>query len=54
MQTSRVLIIDDEPILLDTLASTVRLRLPDVHIERADSGSRLLAHPVDRVCRRPV
>lgn len=38
MQTSRVLIIDDEPILLDTLASTVRLRLPDVHIERADSA----------------
>ena len=38
MQTSRVLIIDDDPILLDTLASTLRLRLPDVHIETVDSA----------------
>ena len=38
MQTSRVLIIDDDPILLDTLASTLRLRLPDVHIETIDSA----------------
>lgn len=38
MQTSRVLIIDDDLILLDTLASTLRLRLPDVHIETVDSA----------------
>ena len=38
MQTSRVLIIDDDLILLDTLASTLRLRLPDVHIETIDSA----------------
>lgn len=38
MQTSRVLIIDDDSILLDTLASTLRLRLPDVHIETVDSA----------------
>lgn len=38
MQTSPVLIIDDDPILLDTLASTLRLRLPDVHIETVDSA----------------
>jgi DNA-binding NtrC family response regulator len=38
MQTSRVLIIDDDSILLGTLASTLRLRLPDVHIETVDSA----------------
>lgn len=38
MQTSRVLIIDDDSILLGTLASTLRLRLPDVHIETLDSA----------------
>lgn len=38
MQTSRVLIIDDDLILLDTLASTLRLRLPDAHIETVDSA----------------
>jgi two-component system, NtrC family, response regulator AtoC len=38
MQTSRVLIIDDDPIFLDTLASTLRLRLPDAHIETCDSA----------------
>lgn len=35
---SRVLIIDDDPILLDTLASTLRFKLPDVHIETVDSA----------------
>ncbi len=38
MQTSRVLIIDDDPILLDTMASTLRLRLPDAEIESFDSA----------------
>lgn len=38
MQLSPVLLIDDDPILLDTLASVLRLRLPDVHIETADSA----------------
>jgi DNA-binding NtrC family response regulator len=38
MQTSHVLIIDDDPILLGTLASTLRLRLPDAHIETVDSA----------------
>ena len=35
---SRVRIIDDDPILLDTLAWTLRLKLPDVHIETVDSA----------------
>ena len=34
----RVLIIDDDPILLDTLASTLRLKIPDVHIATVDSA----------------
>ena len=38
MHISRVLIIDDDSILLGTLASTLRLRLPDAHIETADSA----------------
>jgi len=38
MQHAPVLVIDDDPILLDTLASVLRLRLPDVHIETADSA----------------
>lgn len=38
MRTSRVLIIDDDAILLSTLASTLRLRLPDAQIETADSA----------------
>jgi DNA-binding NtrC family response regulator len=38
IQLSPVLVIDDDPILLDTLASVLRLRLPDVHIETADSA----------------
>lgn len=37
MNTSRVLIIDDDPISLDTLASMLRLRLPDADIETVDS-----------------
>ena len=38
MHISRVLIIDDDSILLGTLASTLRLRLPDADIETADSA----------------
>lgn len=38
MRTSRVLIIDDDSILLDTMAATLRLRLPDAQIETADSA----------------
>ena len=38
MQLSPVLVIDDDPILLNTLASVLRLRLPDVQIETADSA----------------
>src|SRR5262245_4000522 len=38
MDAPRVLIIDDEPILLNTLASTLRRKLPDVHIETMDSA----------------
>jgi DNA-binding NtrC family response regulator len=38
MQISCVLIIDDDPILLDTLASTLRLKLPGAEIETADSA----------------
>ena len=38
MQTFSVLIIDDDRILLDTLASSLRLRLPDAQIETADSA----------------
>ena len=38
MYNSRVLIIDDDSILLGTLASTLRLRLPDADIETADSA----------------
>lgn len=38
MHLSRVLVIDDDPILLDTLASVLRLRLPEVQIETAASA----------------
>ena len=38
MQRPRVLVIDDDPILLDTLVSVLRLRLPDVRTETADSA----------------
>ena len=37
MQPTRVLIIEDEPILLDTLSSTLRLKLPRTHIDTADT-----------------
>jgi DNA-binding NtrC family response regulator len=35
MQPSRVLIIEDDPILLDTVSSTLRLKLPHAHIDTA-------------------
>lgn len=38
MSLVRVLLIDDDPIVLDTLVSLLRLRLPDVQIETADSA----------------
>ena len=38
MSLARVLLIDDDPIVLDTLVSVLRLRLPDVQIETADSA----------------
>ena len=38
MHLCRVLVIDDDSIHLVTLASTLRLRLPDVHIETTDSA----------------
>ncbi len=43
MQLSRVLIIDDDPILLDTLSSTLRLKLPHAHIEAASTALTSLA-----------
>jgi DNA-binding NtrC family response regulator len=38
MHFSRVLIVDDDSILLGTMASTLRLKLPDAYIETADSA----------------
>ena len=38
MQPSRVLIIEDDPIVLDTLSSTLRLKLPHAHIDTADTA----------------
>lgn len=53
MRTSRVLIIDDDAILLSTLASTLRLRLPDAQIETADSAlaslNRIRANQYDAI-----
>lgn len=51
--TSTLLIIDDDPIHLSTLASTLRLRLPDVQIETAESAlaslERIRAHEYDAI-----
>ena len=44
MRTARVLIIDDDAILLSTLASTLRLRLPDAQIETGESALASLEH----------
>jgi len=38
MPIARLLVIDDDPILLDTLVSVLRLRLPDIQIETANSA----------------
>jgi DNA-binding NtrC family response regulator len=38
MTPSRVLIIEDDAISLDTLSSTLRLKLPEAHIETTDSA----------------
>ena len=42
MPLSRVLIIEDDPILRDTLSSTLRLKLGEAHIDTADSTLRSL------------
>jgi DNA-binding NtrC family response regulator len=53
MRTSRVLIIDDDSILLGTLAATLRLRLPDARIETGDSAlaslKRIRANEYDAI-----
>lgn len=53
MRTFRVLIIDDDSILLGTLASTLRLRLPDTQIETTDSAlaslERIRANEYDAI-----
>jgi len=53
MQTALLFIIDDDAIHLSTLASTLRLRLPDVQIETAESAlaslERIRAHEYDAV-----
>ena len=38
MEFSRVLVIEDDPIFLHTLSSTLRLKLPQVHIDTTDSA----------------
>jgi DNA-binding NtrC family response regulator len=38
MPVSHVLVVDDDTIVLDTMASTLRLRFPDAHIETVDSA----------------
>jgi len=38
MSLARVLLIDDDPIVLDTLVSVLRLRLPDIEIETTNSA----------------
>jgi DNA-binding NtrC family response regulator len=37
MQPSRILLIEDDPILLDTMSSILRLKLPQARIETAES-----------------
>jgi len=53
MPTASLLIIDDEAIHLSTLASTLRLRLPDAEIEATDSAlaslERIRAHEYDAI-----
>lgn len=51
--TYRLLLVDDDAIHLSTLASTLRLRLPDVLIETAESAvsalERIRAHEYDAI-----
>ncbi|MCC2644091.1 MAG: hybrid sensor histidine kinase/response regulator [Nitrospira sp.] len=53
MPISHVLIIDDDAIHLSTLASTLRLRLPDTHVETAKSAlaslERIRANEFDAI-----
>src|SRR5262245_18037887 len=37
MEPSRILIIEDDPIVLDTLSSTLRLKFPHAHIDTVDT-----------------
>ena len=53
MRSASLLIIDDDPIHLSTLASTLRLRLPDAQVETAEAAlaslERIRAHEYDAV-----
>ncbi len=53
MRSASLLIIDDDPIHLSTLASTLRLRLPDAQIETAEAAlaslERIRAHEYDAI-----
>ena len=53
MRSGSLLIIDDDPIYLSTLASTLRLRLPDAQIETAEAAlaslERIRAHEYDAI-----
>ena len=53
MRSVSLLIIDDDPIHLSTLASTLRLRLPDAQVETAEAAlaslKRIRAHEHDAV-----
>ena len=53
MRSASLLIIDDDPIHLSTLASTLRLRLPDAQVETAEAAlaslKRIRAHEYDAV-----
>ena len=39
---SRILIVDDDPALLEALPDNIRTRIPDLVIDTADSGTRAL------------
>ena len=42
MSSARILIVDDDPALLDALAGALRLRMPEVAIDNCDSASAAL------------
>ena len=39
---SRILIVDDDPALLEALPENIRNRMGDIEVDTADSGSRAL------------